>query len=227
MVHGQAEQLVHLVGDVERGGVPAHLLLDERDLVVAEVPPAQLCKRFALPLVSVRSLEFEAGDKHVDIEVEVEGHADMGTSDLEVHVPSGSQVEIEGVNVEIEVTGDDEVSRLAQSFNHMVARLDELDRMKSDFISQVSHDLKTPLVAMRETNAVLLEELPGKLNGQQKRMLALNQESSERLSSVVTKSWPSSPRARPCGRRCSPSDTVRRASPVGRSISGSNGGGRS
>jgi len=50
-------------------------------------------------------LEFEAGDKHVDIEVEVERHDDAGTSDLEVHVPSGSQVEIEGVNVEIEVTG--------------------------------------------------------------------------------------------------------------------------
>jgi DUF4097 and DUF4098 domain-containing protein YvlB len=34
----------------------------------------------------------------------VEGHDDAGTSDLEVHVPSGSHVEIEGVNAEIEVS---------------------------------------------------------------------------------------------------------------------------
>lgn len=52
-------------------------------------------------------LEFDATEKHVDIEVEVEvdGHGDVGESDLEVHVPSGNQVEIEGVNVEIELTG--------------------------------------------------------------------------------------------------------------------------
>ena len=50
-------------------------------------------------------LEFEATAKHVGIEVEVEGRRDAGQSDLEVHVPSGSQVEIEGVNTEIEVTG--------------------------------------------------------------------------------------------------------------------------
>jgi DUF4097 and DUF4098 domain-containing protein YvlB len=50
-------------------------------------------------------LTFEGGDGHVDIEVEPKGHADVGPSDLEVHVPSGSQVEIEGVNLEIEVSG--------------------------------------------------------------------------------------------------------------------------
>jgi DUF4097 and DUF4098 domain-containing protein YvlB len=50
-------------------------------------------------------LEFEATQKHVGIEVEVDDHADAGESDLEVHVPSGSKVGIEGVNAEIEVTG--------------------------------------------------------------------------------------------------------------------------
>ena len=50
-------------------------------------------------------LDFEATAKHVGIEVEVEDHAEAGTSDLEVHVPSGSQVEIEGVHAGIEVTG--------------------------------------------------------------------------------------------------------------------------
>jgi DUF4097 and DUF4098 domain-containing protein YvlB len=50
-------------------------------------------------------LDFEATAKHVAIEVDVEGHGHAGESDLEVHVPSGSQVEIEGVNTEIEVTG--------------------------------------------------------------------------------------------------------------------------
>jgi DUF4097 and DUF4098 domain-containing protein YvlB len=49
-------------------------------------------------------LEIDGAEQHIGIEVEVEGHTDA-TSDLEVHVPTGSQVEIDGVNVEIDVSG--------------------------------------------------------------------------------------------------------------------------
>jgi hypothetical protein len=56
-------------------------------------------------LAADAELEFGGAEKHIGIEVEVEGHADAGTSDLEVHVPSGSHVEIEGVHAEIEVSG--------------------------------------------------------------------------------------------------------------------------
>src|SRR5690606_149568 len=45
----------------------------------------------------------------------------------------------------------DEFAELARDFNTMTRRLGELDRMKRDFLSKVSHDLKTPLASMQET----------------------------------------------------------------------------
>lgn len=82
---------------------------------------------------------------------------------------------------------DDEFSRLARDFNRMTGRLQELERAKQDFLSQVSHDLKTPLAAMREAAALLLDEIPGPLTSKQRRLLELSQRSGKRLSSMISK----------------------------------------
>jgi two-component system sensor histidine kinase GlrK len=81
--------------------------------------------------------------------------------------------------------GDDEVVELAQGFNRMARRLGELDQLKMDFVSHVSHELKAPLAAMQETTRSLLDEIPGKLNPQQKKILQLQSKSSDRLSSLI------------------------------------------
>ena len=81
----------------------------------------------------------------------------------------------------------DEFSGLEASFNEMVERLGELDEAKSRFLSHVSHELKTPLVATQETNKLLLDEIPGPLNKRQKRMLELNLQGSQRLAGMITK----------------------------------------
>lgn len=81
---------------------------------------------------------------------------------------------------------DEEFSRLAASFNAMVRRLSELDQMKKDFVAHVSHELKNPLVAMQETNQLLVDELAGPLNDKQQRLLELNIESGRRLSAMLS-----------------------------------------
>jgi two-component system sensor histidine kinase GlrK len=82
-------------------------------------------------------------------------------------------------------TGTDEFSNLARDFNTMALRLGELDQMKKDFVSHVSHDLKGPLASTRETVHILLEEIPGPLNEKQRRLLGLCLKSSERLSGMI------------------------------------------
>jgi signal transduction histidine kinase len=82
---------------------------------------------------------------------------------------------------------DDEFAQVARDFNVMTERLDELDRMKRDFVSKVSHDLKTPLASMQETIDVLLDELPGPLGPKQRRLLELNYQSGERLYAMLGK----------------------------------------
>ena len=89
--------------------------------------------------------------------------------------------------VQLDSSGKDEFGKLAESFNQMVHRLAELDQVKKDFLSHVSHELKTPLVSMQETNELLLEEIPGALNERQRRFLALNLQSSLRLSSMISR----------------------------------------
>jgi two-component system sensor histidine kinase GlrK len=83
--------------------------------------------------------------------------------------------------------GRDEFAQVAHDFNSMTERLDELDRMKRDFVSKVSHDLKTPLSSMQETISVLLDELAGPLTAKQRQLLELNRDGGRRLAAMLSK----------------------------------------
>jgi two-component system, NtrC family, sensor histidine kinase GlrK len=67
----------------------------------------------------------------------------------------------------------------------MKAKLVEVDKMKRNFISHVSHELKAPLASMQETTHLLLEEIPGPLTDKQRRLLDLNLQSGKRLAQMV------------------------------------------
>jgi len=81
--------------------------------------------------------------------------------------------------------GNDEFAELARDFNVMTARLGELDQMKKDFVSHVSHDLKAPLASIRQIMHLLLQQIPGTLNEQQKSLIQLSYNSAERLAAMV------------------------------------------
>lgn len=48
----------------------------------------------------------------------------------------------------VEVSGSDEVAELAVAFNNMAESLDNYDSMRNTFISNVSHDLRTPMTSI-------------------------------------------------------------------------------
>lgn len=81
---------------------------------------------------------------------------------------------------------DREFRRLEQDFNRMIGRLGELDRLKGDFLSSISHDLKSPLASMQEVQNLLLEGTAGPLTERQERLLRLGARSGERLSSMIS-----------------------------------------
>lgn len=64
-------------------------------------------------------------------------------------------------------------------------RLQELDRLKSDFISTVSHELRTPLAITKEGISLVLDEIPGKINEEQKDVLANAKDSIDRLARII------------------------------------------
>ena len=51
-------------------------------------------------------------------------------------------------NVRVKVRGNDELSELADSFNKMAIAIESKDEMQKNFLSNVSHDLKTPMTTI-------------------------------------------------------------------------------
>ena len=77
------------------------------------------------------------------------------------------------------------VYRLKKDNRSMRMRFIEIDQMKRNFISHVSHELKAPLASMQETTHLLLEQIPGPLTDKQRRLLDLNLQSGKRLAQMI------------------------------------------
>jgi two-component system sensor histidine kinase MprB len=58
----------------------------------------------------------------------------------------------------IDVSGEDELSRLATSFNTMLAALEESARSQRQLVSDASHELRTPLTSLRTNIEVLARD---------------------------------------------------------------------
>ncbi|OPH57200.1 hypothetical protein BC351_25365 [Paenibacillus ferrarius] len=52
-------------------------------------------------------------------------------------------------NVHVSSNQKDELGKLAQSFNHMAGELKQLEQMRQDFVSNVSHEIQSPLTSIR------------------------------------------------------------------------------
>jgi signal transduction histidine kinase len=64
-------------------------------------------------------------------------------------------------------------------------RLKELDRLKSDFVSNVSHELRTPLTAIKGAVDLLLREVPGPLNENQTHYLSRVRSNTQHLAGLI------------------------------------------
>ncbi len=64
-------------------------------------------------------------------------------------------------------------------------RLKELDKLKSDFVSNVSHELRTPLTAVEVLIDNMLDGITGPLNDKQNRYIIGIKDSSDRLARLI------------------------------------------
>jgi PAS domain S-box-containing protein len=64
-------------------------------------------------------------------------------------------------------------------------RLKELDRMKSDFVSNVSHELRTPLTAIKASVDNMIDGITGPLSEKQVRYLARIKSNTDRLTRLI------------------------------------------
>ncbi|MBI3550403.1 MAG: hybrid sensor histidine kinase/response regulator [Elusimicrobia bacterium] len=92
------------------------------------------------------------------------------------------------LSVEVPVTSSNELGELAGQFNAMVGQLRELDRMKAEFITSVSHDLRSPMAAINMCVEFMLHEDPerDKILPRHRQLLGTLTEHATRLSVFVS-----------------------------------------
>jgi signal transduction histidine kinase len=71
------------------------------------------------------------------------------TQPLRDMAAAARRMEIGDYSVRVSTKSRDEVGQLAQAFNRMSAELDDLESSRRDLVANVSHELKTPIAAIR------------------------------------------------------------------------------
>jgi PAS domain S-box-containing protein len=89
----------------------------------------------------------------------------------------------------IDITDLKKTEEVLQKYADELAKLNEalktLDKMKNEFLSNVSHELKTPLVSIKGYTELINEGVLGEINYEQKKALDTIIRSSERLRRLV------------------------------------------
>ncbi len=78
-----------------------------------------------------------------------------------------------------------ELSEINTALEESHRRLQELDRVKSDFLLNVSHELRTPLTAIKGSVDNMLDEITGPLSELQRRYLMRVKVNADRLVRLI------------------------------------------
>lgn len=83
-------------------------------------------------------------------------------------------------NVQLQIKRQDEIGKLANHFSHMSQRLGQIEAMRQEFVSNVSHEIQSPLASIQGFSQSLQTE---KLTEEQKNhYLSIIEEESKRMS---------------------------------------------
>ncbi len=72
-----------------------------------------------------------------------------------------------------------------KEMGRMIEEMKKMEKMKDEFVSIVSHELRTPLTSMKEAVSLLVDEIPGKINDDQREFLLLIKHDTERLARLL------------------------------------------
>ena len=85
----------------------------------------------------------------------------------------------------IRLKGPEDLQRVGQRLEWLRRRMAELERERTRVMRHASHELKTPLAALREGASLLHEGLTGSLSPQQARIAAIMQSNALRLQVLI------------------------------------------
>ena len=83
------------------------------------------------------------------------------------------------------VRGDDEIARLDSVFHQMANSLEEVERLKQEFVAMISHDLKTPISSVISTLGLVNAEAFGPISDRGKSMVRRSEKVLARLVNML------------------------------------------
>jgi two-component system sensor histidine kinase GlrK len=87
--------------------------------------------------------------------------------------------------VPVVVSGPQDLEQLGERLEWMRRELIDLEEQKNRFLRQVSHELKTPLTALREGAELLSDETVGKLTAEQREIAEILRHNSVQLQKLI------------------------------------------
>ncbi len=85
----------------------------------------------------------------------------------------------------IRIDGPGDIVRLGEQLDWLRERLMTLEAQKTRFLQHISHELKTPLTALREGSDLLSSGVVGNLNAEQREIARILQENSIELRKLI------------------------------------------
>jgi two-component system sensor histidine kinase GlrK len=85
----------------------------------------------------------------------------------------------------VEVRGPSDLARVGQQLNWLRQRLSDLEEDKARFLRHISHELKTPLAALREGVALLEDGVAGALTPSQREVAAILNQNTASLQTQI------------------------------------------
>jgi two-component system sensor histidine kinase GlrK len=95
------------------------------------------------------------------------------------------QLGVGNFNSPIAISGPRDLENLGQSLDWLRVRLQELEDAKRQFLGKVSHELKTPLAAIREGVSLMADGIVGPVNPAQQEIISILQQKSYHLQALL------------------------------------------
>lgn len=178
--HDAAEVMAALPAFIELGSVAQQILIDSQDLITRGVKQMQdesesvkrtlVIQAIALVPAAIILMVFFAmlisrPVRQIDQAIRRLGDGEFGES--------------------AEISGPRDLQQLGERLDWLRTRLLELEQDKTRFLQHMSHELKTPLTAIREGTELIREQIVGELNEQQLEIAGILHDNSLRLQKQI------------------------------------------